>query len=178
MDRPAATDGPPTLDQHLSAGVATNRGNIQGRSKNNPALDLLLPETMLEQPLWRSLIQNLGEFLFPKKLPPVVLTTKPLPVKDIWGFYDYRRKAVLGSTVMHIAVLAAIIGLTMLSRKLVRHIVKPQATVVLVSPACIYVSPSSREKAGGGVVEAIATNCRLLRANRPNLPCNRSFRRP
>ena len=60
---------------------------------------MLLSKSTLEEPLWKSLFQNLDEFFFPKKLPPLVLTSKPVPVKDIWGFYDYKKNGVLGSTV-------------------------------------------------------------------------------
>ena len=67
--------------------------------------------------MWKSLFQNLDDFFFPKKLPPLVLTSKPVPVKDIWGFYDYKKNGVLGSTVVHMLAIAAIIGITMLGRQ-------------------------------------------------------------
>jgi hypothetical protein len=71
---------------------------------NDPGLNLLQPNSTLDQPLWRSLFQNLDELFFAKKLPPLVLTSKPIPVKDIWGFYDYKKNGVLGSTVVHFLV--------------------------------------------------------------------------
>jgi hypothetical protein len=49
-------------------------------------------------------VSDLDELFFAKKLPPLVLTSKPLPVKDIWGFYDYKKNGVLGSTVVHFLV--------------------------------------------------------------------------
>src|SRR2546427_3199789 len=78
------------------------------RTKAEPELNLLLPKSA-EQPLWKSLFQNLDDYFFPKKQPPLVLTSKPVPVKDIWGFYDYKKSGVVGSTVVHILTIAAIV---------------------------------------------------------------------
>ncbi len=120
------------------------------RPEGEPELNLLLSSTTLEQSLWKSLFQNLFDFFFPKKLPPLVLTSKPLPVKDIWGFYDYKKNGVLGSTVVHVLALAAIIGFTFLAGRVVQQVQKPRAIVTLVSPEDIPQLPPSRTKAGGG----------------------------
>ena len=123
---------------------------IECRSKSESELNLLLPETILHEPLWKSLIQNADEFFFPKKLPPLVLTSKPAPVKDIWGFYDYHKNAAYASTLVHVVMLAAIIGVSLLGRKVVQQITRPQATVMLVAPDDLFESVPSKEKAGGG----------------------------
>jgi len=120
------------------------------RAEGEPELNLLLSSTTLEQPLWKSLFQNLSDFFLPKKLPPLVLTSKPLPVKDIWGFYSYKKNGVLGSTVVHVLALAAIIGITILGRGVVQQIQKPQATITLVSPDDIPPLLPSKTQAGGG----------------------------
>jgi len=99
--------------------------DIKPRGEAEPELNLLLSKSTLEEPLWKSLFQNLDDFFFPKKLPPLVLTSKPVPVKDIWGFYDYKKNGVLGSTVVHMLAVAAIIGITLLGRRVVQQIVKP-----------------------------------------------------
>src|SRR2546429_9461081 len=78
------------------------------RTKAEPELNLLLPKSA-EQPLWKSLFQNLDDYFFPKKQPPLVLTSKPVPVKDIWGFYDYKKNGALGSTVLHVLALSVLI---------------------------------------------------------------------
>src|SRR5713101_5920108 len=127
----------PTLDIKPPAGA-------------EPELNLLLPESTLEESLWKSLFRNLDDFFFPKKQPPLVLTSKPIPVKDIWGFYDYKKNGVLGSTVVHVLALAAIIGITLLGRRMVEQIVKPHDTITLVSPDEIPTLPPSKTIAGGG----------------------------
>jgi TonB family protein len=115
-----------------------------------PELNLLLSKSTLEEPLWKSLFRNLDEFFFPKKLPPLVLTSKPVPVKDIWGFYDYKKNGVMFSTAVHVVAIAAIIGLTILGRRVVKEIVKPHETITLVSPDDIPPLEPAKTVSGGG----------------------------
>src|SRR6266849_47034 len=83
-----------------------------------PELNLLMPKSS-EQSLWGSLVQNFKD-AFAKPLPPLVLTSKPIPVKDIWGFYSYKKSGATLSTIAHIIILAAIIaGTIYLGRKVV-----------------------------------------------------------
>jgi hypothetical protein len=77
---------------------------------NERELHLLLADTF--EPLWKSLFHGLNEFCFPKTLPPLKLASKPIPVKDIWGFYNYKKNGALGSTVAH----ALVLGLIMAAR--------------------------------------------------------------
>ena len=99
-----------------------------------PELNLLLHNQTLDEPIWKSLFRNIDEFFFPKKLPPLVLTSKPVPVRDIWGFYNYKGKGVVGSTIVHIVAIALIIVGTYLGQKAVKEIVKPSETVELIAP--------------------------------------------
>ena len=67
-----------------------------------PELNLLLRDEILDEPLYKRLFRGIDEFFFPKKLPPLVLTSKPVPVKDIWGFYNYKGRGAFASTIVHI----------------------------------------------------------------------------
>jgi TonB family protein len=115
-------------------------------------LNLLLPKGTLEEPLWKSLFRNVDDFFFPKKQPPLVLTSKPVPVREIWGFYNYKKNGVLGSTVLHLIALAAIVGLTILGRSVVQQVTKPQETVTLIAPSEDNIPPLAPSKtvSGGG----------------------------
>ena len=46
-------------------------------SPNSHELELLLPQSVT-RPLWRSLLSNLRDRLFPEKLPPLQITSRPL----------------------------------------------------------------------------------------------------
>ena len=94
---------------------------------------------------------GLDEFFFPKKLPPLKLESKPEPVKDIWGFYNYKKNGALGSTVAHVIVIALIIGGTILGRRLVTKIeAKPQVSAKLIDPGDFIPLKPAKTQAGGG----------------------------
>ena len=102
----------------------------------------------LDEPIWKSLFRNIDEFFFPPKLPPLVLTSKPIPVRDIWGFYNYKGRGAAGSTVIHILALALILLGTYVGRRII--VAKPKATVELIAPGDIPDLPNSKTASGGG----------------------------
>jgi periplasmic protein TonB len=115
-----------------------------------PELNLLLHNQTLDEPIWKSLVRNIDEFFFPKKLPPLVLTSKPVPVRDIWGFYNYRGKGAVGSTVVHVVGLAVLIVGTILGQRMVKEITKPKETVELIAPSDMPMLEPSKTVSGGG----------------------------
>ncbi len=130
--------------------MASSEVNPNGNSGTEPELHLLLaPDTF--EPLWKSLSRNLDEFFFPKKLPPLKLESKPIPVRDIWGFYNYKKNGALGSTVAHVIVLGLIIGGTILGRRIVTKVeAKPQTVVSLLDPGDYALKPGKTQAGGGG----------------------------
>jgi periplasmic protein TonB len=129
--------------------MASVKVNLNPSKEPEPHL-LLAPDTF--EPLWKSLFRGLDEFFFPKKLPPLKLESKPIPVKDIWGFYNYRRNGALGSTVAHAIVIGLIIGGTILGRHIVIKVeAKPQTTTQLIDPGdYIPLRPAKKQAGGGG----------------------------
>jgi TonB family protein len=118
-------------------------------SAPEPELNLLMPQGS-EPGLWKSLVENFNDTFFPKKQPPLVLTSKPVPVKDIWGFYDHKKSGAALSTVVHIIVISLIlVGTYYLGKKVVE---KPKENVILIAPPLDtpIMKPSKQEVAGGG----------------------------
>jgi len=115
-----------------------------------PELHFLLAKESFEEPLYRSLFRELDDFFFPKKLPPLKLESKPEPVKDIWGFYNYKKDGALGSTGVHVLIAAIIIGGTLLGRRVVNAAPAPKATIILVDPGPIPALKESKTQVGGG----------------------------
>jgi protein TonB len=124
--------------------------NVAPSTANEPELHLLLaPDTF--EPLWKSLFRGLDDFFFPKKLPPLKLESKPIPVKDIWGFYNYKKNGALGSTVLHVIVIALIIGGTIFVRRMVTKAeAKPQVETKLIDPGDFIPLKPAKTQAGGG----------------------------
>jgi len=123
---------------------------IESRVQSEPELNLLVPTSTFDESLWTSLFRNINDFFFPKKQAPLVLTSKPIPVKDIWGFYDYKKNGAFGSTLVHILVVALIIVGTLIARRMVKAIEAPTAVMTLIRPDDVPVLPPSKTKVGGG----------------------------
>jgi periplasmic protein TonB len=121
--------------------------NIPG---TEPELNLLITDKDYEEPLYKSLFRELDEFFFPKKLPPLKLESKPEPVKDIWGFYNYKRGGVLGSTGVHILIVAVIVAGTLIARRVVSAAPAQKVTVALVDPSDLPDLKPSKTQVGGG----------------------------
>ena len=115
-----------------------------------PELHLLLPEGTIDEPIWKSLFRGLDEFFFPKKLPPLVLTSKPIPVKDIWGAYNYKKPAAYRSAAVHVLAIGALVGGGLLGRRMVTQITKPAETVTLIAPDDMPTLQPSKTQSGGG----------------------------
>jgi periplasmic protein TonB len=113
-----------------------------------PELNLLLKNQTLDEPVWRSLFRNIDEFFFPKKLPPLVLTSKPVPVRDIWGFYNYKKGGAFGSTLVHVLAVLIIIFVTYMAKT--KIVDKPKETVYLIDPDMPALPPSKTQVGGGG----------------------------
>lgn len=117
---------------------------------SQPDFNLLMP-TGTEQGLWSSLRRNFKETFFPEKLPPLVLTSKPVPVKDIWGFYgNYKKKSATLSLLAHVVVLSAILlGTIYLGRQVVT---KAKEVVTLIAPSMDIppMKPAKTQVGGGG----------------------------
>src|ERR1700746_2461215 len=117
-------------------------------TESEPDLHLLMPKGF-EPSLWDSLRQNFKETFFPTKLPPLVLTSKPVPVRDIWGFYNYKKSGATLSLIAHIIVISAIlVGTYYLGKKVIE---KPKEQVVLIAPSMdIPVMKPAKTQSGGG----------------------------
>ncbi|HWR16307.1 MAG TPA: energy transducer TonB [Terriglobales bacterium] len=121
------------------------------RRNPQPELNLLLGPEKLDEPMWRSLARQVHEKLFPEKLPPLQLTSRPVKVKDIWGDYNYKKKSAVGSTMLHAALIGGLIFLSVAGKKVVE--VAKQEHVTLIAPDISQYLPISNKKndtIGGG----------------------------
>jgi periplasmic protein TonB len=107
-------------------------------------------DAALAKPWYHSIVANVQDALFPKELPPLELTSKPLPVRDIWGFYDNKRDGALVSTAVHVIMIAALIGGTLWARHHLTETPKVQAVMPLLNDSDIPALPPSKTQVGGG----------------------------
>jgi TonB family protein len=85
-----------------------------------------------EGTLFESLKENVRDVLFPEKLPPLKLTSRPVAVKSIWGAYDNRKVARTSSVIVHAALIGALVAVSILGHKVYTETKKE--TVTLVAP--------------------------------------------
>jgi TonB family protein len=112
----------------------------------------LLPQTNMDESLWRSLKENVRAALFPEKLPPLQLTSRPVKVREIWGEYDYKKESAGVSVVVHVAMVAGLIALSIAGAKAIKQ-EKPPETVTLIAPDLTPELPMTKKKeqtSGGG----------------------------
>lgn len=123
---------------------ATNPHGAAGNDADIHLQRLLAAE---EEPFFRSLIRNVKEFIHPPKLPPLEVTSQPVPVKDIWGFYGgQEKKAGLSSVVIHVTVIALLFLLG--TNKTIQRVVKEN--IALIAPDLAPYKPTVKPKPMGG----------------------------
>ncbi|PYS20403.1 MAG: energy transducer TonB [Acidobacteria bacterium] len=83
-----------------------------------------------EGSLFQSLRENLRDALFPEKLPPLKLTSRPVAVKSIWGAYDNRKVARTSSLIVHTGLIAALVAISIIGAKKVVEAQHEQVTIV------------------------------------------------
>ena len=99
-------------------------------------------------PWYRSLINSVQELIHPPKLPPLEVTSKPVAVADIWGFYGgQKNKARLSSLAIHVGTVALLFLIG--TNATVQKVVKEQ--VALIAPDIAPYTPTmKKDKMGGG----------------------------
>ena len=85
-----------------------------------------------EGSLFQSLRENLRDALFPEKLPPLKLTSRPVAVKSIWGDYDNRKVARTSSVIVHAGLIGALVAVSILGHKVYED--QKKEVVTLVAP--------------------------------------------
>jgi TonB family protein len=107
---------------------------------------LLRPE---EPSLITSLVSNVRDALFPEKLPPLKLTSRPVAVRDIWEKKD-PKKSASASLMVHVAIIGALIAASIYGGKVVTQAKKE--TVTLVAPSISDYLPMTKPgpTMGGG----------------------------
>ncbi len=136
------------MDSKTVSGV--ERANSLDQSADVHLQRLIRPEVL--RPWYSDFFTDIKEYFFPPKLPPLQVTSKPVAVKDIWGFYaDKRKHAASMSISLHVlfVVLAAVLG----TNPHVQQAVKQ--TVTLVAPVDLApwvpdAAPKKQPMGGGG----------------------------
>lgn len=116
----------------------------------NPDIHLehLLAPASIDTPWFLTIFKTIKEAINPPKLPPLEVTSKPVEVEEMWGFYHGNEtKSGMISLAIHAGVIALILFLG--SLKPVREAIQQQ--VFLIAPDLKpYVSTLKKDQAHGG----------------------------
>ncbi|MBM3812818.1 MAG: energy transducer TonB [Acidimicrobiia bacterium] len=103
-------------------------------------------------PWFLTFFGDLKEYFFPPKLPPLEVTSKPVQIKDVWGFYGQNRgKAGLSSALIH--GLVVVLMFTLGTNEDVQQAAKDAITLVApinLDPYMPQAKPQQQQMGGGG----------------------------
>ena len=112
-----------------------------------------LPE--MHRSMLGSLVRNLKEAMFPEKLPPLRLTSRPVQVREIWSHRNARKPAT-GSLVVHSLAIAALIAVSIISWRTPQAAPKKEDVTIIAPPLTDYhpvmkpATPTKPLTGGGG----------------------------
>ena len=104
----------------------------------------------IEDPWYKTFLRNFKEFINPPKLPPLVLTSKPVAVKDIWGLYGRQKKSFMMSSGFQLGIVIVVLILT--TSKTVQKAVSHTVLYAIqdVAPPEVKMKPQQQTSQGGG----------------------------
>jgi TonB family protein len=113
-------------------------------------LSRLLAPQSAEIPWYKSLYQTIHDIVKPEKLPPLELTSKPIPVKDMWGLYAQDpKKALYGVGIQATVIAVLLIGF---GSPKVQQLVKAKFNMIdpNLKPFEPEMKPKPKAMSGGG----------------------------
>jgi TonB family protein len=104
----------------------------------------------IEDPWYHTFLRNFKEFFNPPKLPPLEITSKPVPVKDIWGLYGRKKSSFMMSMGFQIGIVTVVLILT--ASKTVRNAVQKTVLTYVAdtAPPEVKMKPQPQQSQGGG----------------------------
>jgi len=101
----------------------------------------------METPWFKTIGTSIKELFNPPKLPPLEVTSKPINVPDVWGFYGGHEKTAASTSIMiHIVVIALILFIGSLKpvQKMIANVMP------LTAPDLKPYKPEQNKGGGGG----------------------------
>jgi TonB family protein len=124
-------------DTESQAAAALTRGH---------EFDGFLGKAFEEKPIWTGLYESVRDVFFPVKLPPLVLTSTPIPVPDRMAVKP-NPWAIGIATFLNVGVLLVV--LFFLGRQIIRAVTKPTLNATDVN-LTDYDAPKAKTSMGGG----------------------------
>ena len=127
--------------------IATPRRSRLSPDDPEVHLSRLLVET---DERWSVSLKNNIQWLFAKKPPPLRVTSRPAPVKDIWGEYRYGKVSGPLSLLTHGVLIAAMVIFAPKAAEKAVEAADKLAQAFDISPYISQLPASAKESGGGG----------------------------
>jgi periplasmic protein TonB len=114
--------------------------------QDQPREPKLLAE-IIDEPAWKTIADNIYDLLYPRKLPPLVLTSKPIAVVDPMKENRGRAASII-SVATHVVIIALILWAFMAVKKAVTK--KNQLVTNIDVPQYMPIAPKGPQMGGGG----------------------------
>ncbi len=121
-------------------------GAVKMHTDANDHLDRLFAADKAEMPWFVSLYQNIHDLIRPPKLPPLEITSQPVPVKSIWGLYANKPRSWFISTSIQ-SLVFALLMITVTSKTVQQKIA---TNFNIIDPNLKPFIPEKPKAAGGG----------------------------
>ncbi len=114
---------------------------------NDQAKEPKLLAELIDEPAWKTIAGNIYDLLYPRKLPPLVLTSTPIAVKDPMK-EDRGKASTIISIVTHVAIMALILWAFLAAKKIVTK--KTTAVTNIDVQQFMPIAPKGPAMGGGG----------------------------
>jgi len=118
-----------------------------GSAAGGRQLDAFLGNAFEEKPIWTGLYESIRDVFFPPKLPPLELTSKPIPVPDRMAVKTNPWAVGTATTVNGLIVLLV---LFLGARQIIKHIAPPAIVTPIDVSDFNVKAPKASVTAGGG----------------------------
>ena len=115
--------------------------------RRNQAREPKLLAEIIDEPAWKTIAGNIYDLLYPRKLPPLVLTSKPIPVRDPMDEKRSKASPII-AVVAHVVVIALILWTFIAVKKVVAK--KNQLLTNIDVPQYMPIAPKGPQMGGGG----------------------------
>jgi periplasmic protein TonB len=132
-----------TMANEVLAQTEVETGSVANSTEDH-ALDALLGKAFDEKPIWSTLFESVRDVLFPPKLPPLELTSTPIPVPDRMAV-KANPWAIGISSAFNLALLLLAIFFGI--RQVIKTVTTPSIVPIDVG---MYKAPKDVKMAGGG----------------------------
>ena len=119
----------------------------RGREPQPPALHFAGLDSIVEEPIWKTLFASVVDVLFPKKLPPLKLTSAPVAVRDPMAVKRSPASSAV-SFVTHAVIIGLIILFTLQQWR--EHAVQKKAVVTPIDVTPFIPAAPAKDVMGGG----------------------------